>query len=423
LTWQRTLARKILFWVLAFAPLFIVLEASSYILIKKTVPNRIVARLENRSLDLYIAQRKQTLVEQPKILTTSIATQGSDSNVAGLRMFHPELGWDYPPNIIYSDIDGITYHHGPYGERLTCTSYKTTSIATYGDSFTYCANVKDDCTWQTLLAHRLNQNVLNFGVGGYGTDQAVLKHELQSQTAAKIAMLCILPENINRIVNIYRPFYTYNDPLRLTKPIFIRKDNHLVLLSNPLRRFEDVKKLDDKAFLNEFGKYDYWYQLDQNLPQLSFPWSVSLLHWRAPVFQQIGISLPWPLHGLWWTPHYPWNLFDEDYPFSVMRHVVDRFVVNARSRGSIPIIVIIPHKDFIQELMDYGFSRAARLTDYLSAQKYPFIDVIQIMANMRPSRAQLERLYHGHATTEGNQLLADILYGNLKTNFDNVLNP
>ncbi|MCL5125257.1 MAG: hypothetical protein M1511_12320, partial [Deltaproteobacteria bacterium] len=32
--------------------------------------------------------------------------------------------------------------------------------------------------------------------------------------------------------------------------------------------------------------------------------------------------------------------------------------------------------DFIQESMDYGFSRVARLTDYLSKAKYPFIDVV-----------------------------------------------
>ncbi|MGC8605247.1 MAG: hypothetical protein ACP5VS_16390, partial [Desulfomonilaceae bacterium] len=352
-------------------------------MIKKTVPNRIISRLGKRNLDFYASQRKHTFTDEPQELTSSIVDRRNDSNTSSLKMFHPELGWDYPPNIIYRDIDGITYHHGPNGERISCASYKNTAIATYGDSFTYCSNVNDDCTWQTFLASRLNQNVLNFGVGGYGTDQAALKYELRPQIATKIAMLCILPENINRVVNIYRPFYTYNDPLKLTKPIYIKKGKRLVLLPNPLKRPEDIKELDDKAFLNELANHDYWYQLDQNLPQLSFPWIVSLFNWRTPVFQQISISLPW--HDLFGRPRYPWNLFNEDYPFSVMRHVVDRFVANARSRESIPIVVIMPHKDFIRELMDYGFSRTARLTDYLSAQQYPFIDVIQIIANTRPS--------------------------------------
>ena len=207
-------------------------------------------------------------------------------------MFHPVLGWDYPPNIIYQDIDDIIYHHGAHGERRTCTSYGTTLIATYGDSFTYCANVRDEDTWQTFLARKLSSNVLNFGVGAYGTDQAMLKYELQSQVRTKIVMLCIFPENINRIVNIYRPFYTYVDPVRLTKPLFVRHGDGFKLVSNPLKSAEDFSKLDDPTFLNELAKLDYWYQFDKNLPGLSFPWIFSLFHWWRPVLKQLSVSLP-----------------------------------------------------------------------------------------------------------------------------------
>ncbi|MCL5125662.1 MAG: SGNH/GDSL hydrolase family protein [Deltaproteobacteria bacterium] len=421
MTWPKTPAKRIFFWFLAFAPLLIVIEASSYILIKKTIPSRIIARLGKTNLDSYLIQRKEMPSARPKILSSSVGIREQKAITAGLKMFHPVLGWNYPPNIVYQNIDGITYHHGPHGERITCSSYYETPIATYGDSFTYCENVRDECTWQTFLARKLNQNVLNFGVGGYGTDQAVLKYELQNQIKTKIVMLCILPENINRVVNIYRPFYTYNDPLRLTKPIFIKKNNQLKLVPNPLKRLADIKKLDEKTFLEDLAKYDYWYQLDQKLPELSFPWTASLLRWRKPVFQQIYISLPWSLRAQS-SLHYPWNLFDEDYPFSVMQHVVDLFVANAHKRGATPLIVIMPHKDFIQESMDYGFSRVARLTDYLSKAKYPFIDVVQIMADMNLSRSKLGKLYHDHATTEGNQVLADILYSYLKTNFKQLLN-
>jgi hypothetical protein len=409
---KPSMIKRLTYWILAFVPLFIILEASAYIILKQTIPSRISGRVGEKNIEFQLSQRKQTIQNQPQIISDA-KTSTNGSGVVGLRLFHPFLGWDYPPDITYRDIDNVTYHHGPLGERLTCTSYESTLISTYGDSFTYCANVGNDCTWQTFLAKKLNQNVLNFGVGGYGTDQAVLKHEFQNQIHTKIVMLCILPENINRIVNIYRPFYTYNDPLRLTKPIFVKKGNQLVLVPNPLRSVDDIDKLDDPKFMMELAKYDYWYQLDQKLPSLSFPWTVSLFHWRDAVLKQIGVPLPSPALTLL-KPRYPWNLFDEDYPLSVMRHLVDRFVANASAEGSFPIIVIMPHKDYIQESMDYGVNRVARLVEYLTAHKYPFIDAVQIMANMKPSRAELRKMYHGHATALGNEVLAEIIFNNLK---------
>ena len=412
---KPSMIKKVAYWILAFVPLFIILETSAYVLLKKTIPNRISGRVGDRNIEFQLDQRKQTSQNQHQIVFDSkTSTNSHGARAGGLRMFNPLLGWDYPPDITYQDIDNITYNHGPMGERLTCTSYENTFISTYGDSFTYCANVQDDCTWQTFLAKRLNRNVLNFGVGGYGTDQAVLKHELQNQINPKIVMLCILPENINRVVNIYRPFYTYNDPLRLTKPVFVKKGDQLVLVPNPLKSVDDIDKLDDPEFMMELAKYDYWYQLDQKLPGLSFPWTVSLFHWRDAVLKQIGISLPRTAYTTFLKPHYPWNLFDEDYPFSVMCHLVDRFVVNASARGSFPIIVIMPHKDYIQESMEHGVNRVARLVKYLTDQKYSFIDTVQIMANMGPSGSELERMYHGHATAWGNEVLAEIIFNHLK---------
>jgi hypothetical protein len=402
-------------------PTLVVLEAASYVLIKKMVPTRITGRVGRGSIEFHLAQRKQPSLDQPKFIFDSSGTIAAEkSSIPGFRMFHPALGWDYPPNIIYQDVDDIIYHHDAHGERRTCTSYATTLMATYGDSFTYCANVRDEDTWQTFLAEKLSSNVLNFGVGAYGTDQAMLKYELQRPVFTKIVMLCIFPENINRVVNIYRPFYTYIDPVRLTKPLFVRHGDGFKLVSNPLKCAEDFSKLDDPAFLNELAKFDYWYQFDQNLPGLSFPWVFSFFHWRRPVLKQLSLSLPHALYP-YAARSYPWNLFDEDYPLAIMCHIVDRFVATARSRGSVPIIVIMPHRDVVQELMDHGVNRVARLVDHLSNQKYPFVDAVQVEADMKPSRVQLDHWYHGHATREGNQVLADILSRYLESNFGGLI--
>ena len=50
--------------------------------------------------------------------------------------------------------------------------------------------------------------VLNLGVGGYGTDQAFLKYKLtQKNLDADMVLIGYMTENCNRNVNTYRPFY------------------------------------------------------------------------------------------------------------------------------------------------------------------------------------------------------------------------
>jgi hypothetical protein len=257
-------------------------------------------------------------------------------------------------------------------------------------------------------------------VGGYGSDQAMLKYEIQPDIRPKIVMLCIFPENINRIVNIYRPFYTYDDPLSLTKPMYVRKGNRFKLIANPVTCSEDLSKLEDPTFLSDLAMLDYWYQFDSKLPRLSFPWTLSLFYWWKPIRNQLSVSLPYADH-FFRERSYPGNLFDESYPFDVMCHVVDRFVALARARGSIPIIVVMPHKDYVQELIDNRLSRVAKFTDFLSNRKYHFVDAIGAVADMKPSKLQLDSWYHGHATRKGNLVLAEILHRYVEANFGALL--
>jgi len=399
---------------MALVPLLFFLELASYVMGTNLVPTRIRGRLGCRTAEFHVEERHKAHLLQPK-LVRSVATAESVGRAAEpeLAMFNPVLGWDYPPDITYRDFSGILCHHGSMGERFTCTSFRTTGIATYGDSFTYCSQVPDEQTWQTFLAEKLGTNVLNFGVGGYGTDQALLKYEHQDRTLAKIVMLCILPENINRIVNIYRPFYQYDDPLALTKPLFIRDGSGFKVFPNPLNTVWDVAKLDDPIFMKRLGELDYWYRLDQELPPLRFPYILSLVQWRKTMLDQLALTAARVL-PFRYEARYPWNLFEEAEPFAIMCHIVDMFVKTAISRGETPIIIIMAHKDYVQELMDYRVSRAAKLVSYMKRKQYMVIDLIQAMATMNPTRKELDEWYEGHATAAGNKITAKIIASNLK---------
>ncbi len=339
----------------------------------------------------------------------------------GRLLFHPILGWDYPPDLIYQDHK-VLYTHGCWGERLTCTSFPETLISTYGDSFVYCAGVGDEQTWQSYLARCIGSNVLNFGVGGYGTDQACLKYlERGSMVPTPVTMLCIFPENINRVVNIFRPFYCYEERGGFTKPIFVRAADGFQLVPNPINNVSDIAKRGDLAFLKKLGKLDYWYHLDQILPEFSFPYVFSLYSWRKSVLDELVLSLGRIVPSLSGQRHYSWNLYDEPGPLSIMCHVVDVFVEAARSRGSVPIIVMIPHKDCILELMDNGVSRYENLLKHMRQKNYFYIDAVKAVAEMKPSRSQLEKWYEDHATADGNKLLADIIVSHLMQNYPSLM--
>jgi hypothetical protein len=85
------------------------------------------------------------------------------------------------------------------------------------------------------LAARLNCRVGNFGVGGYGTDQALLRFMHNPSDPSSVAVLGIFADNIQRNVNRVRYFLVGGDPL-LIKPRFVLDDDgtlRLVAFTQP----------------------------------------------------------------------------------------------------------------------------------------------------------------------------------------------
>ncbi len=409
-----------MFWLLAFVPLVILVEGGSWLVLKNSVPSRVRNRIGCGNIEFQLAQRARIKNFHPVFLNKPAFENGFNvGKTTSLYMFHPVLGWDYPPGIVYRDIDNIVYSHGADGERKTCTDYPTTSVTTYGDSFTYGTDVADEQTWQTYLADRLHTNVLNYGVAGYGTDQAYLKYKLGGHMGANIVMLGIWPENINRVLNRYRPFLHYDERLGLTKPIFVHAGGQFELLPNPLEHVEDIRHLQEPSFLKELAQVDYWFQQDAHLPAISFPFVLSLFRWRKTVIKQCQLSMRKLFPSI--PAEYPCNQFDEDGPLSVMCYIVDRFVQTARSRGATPIIVIMAHKDQVREVMEFHLSRAQRLIAYLAKKEYPYIDVLQEMADMHPGPDQLKDWFIGHTSSEGNKVVADIIGRHLEKNYAHLI--
>jgi len=76
-------------------------------------------------------------------------------------------------------------------------------VEAFGDSFVYGWEVDDEHAWPNRLAETLHCRVANYGVPGYGSDQAYLRY-LQTPDRAKVVIWSHMGENILRDVTRIR---------------------------------------------------------------------------------------------------------------------------------------------------------------------------------------------------------------------------
>jgi lysophospholipase L1-like esterase len=107
--------------------------------------------------------------------------------------YHPLLGYDGLPNV-RGRFHGQTVTHNAQGNRGPDVAFEkppgVTRVVVVGDSQAWGYGVADDETIPAQLSRLLNEGgaaryeVVNLGVGGYGTDQAFLKYVVQGRRYA-----------------------------------------------------------------------------------------------------------------------------------------------------------------------------------------------------------------------------------------------
>ncbi len=185
-------------------------------------------------------------------------------------VWDPILGWSPRPNSTgYGDLhrnnaQGI---RGDLPVALSAAAgvYR---IALFGDSFTYGHEVDEKNSWGSSLGENLraagvNAEVLNFGVAGYGMDQAYLRwSEFGRQFEPDLVVFGFQPENAKRNLNLLRPILYYGEKTPFFKPRFVLKDGQLRVVNTPciapdrivetLRSFEEWEEAQHEHY------YDPW---------------------------------------------------------------------------------------------------------------------------------------------------------------------
>lgn len=190
--------------------------------------------------------------------------------------FDSELGWVRKPNstgIEKKFIGNSSFSINNRGARsnLELDLLIPTAMA-IGDSYTFARQVNDHEAWTYLLSKKLNQNVLNFGVGNYGLDQSLLrlKRELVLYPNVKNIVIGVVPETISRILCTWKHYSEYGNTFAF-KPRFQLQTNQLTLLPNKMKSLDDF--INWHFHEKEINQNDYFYQTKFNQEIVEFPYS------------------------------------------------------------------------------------------------------------------------------------------------------
>ena len=334
--------------------------------------------------------------------------------------FDQGLGWTSTPAIKRTS-GGITYQHNRAGIRAN-RDYAPSPppgvrrIEAFGDSYTYCQDVNGPDCWTSMLEERWpGTEVLNFGVVGYGLDQAWLRFQAEGPAFQPCAVLLgYMIENINRVLVRFRPYYTPDTGIVLSKPRFLLAErpttvdgvqdgpwtlDGLRLLPNPVT---DPRQLTDARWVEQtLGPEDGWF-----FPGLFVPSPLDVLE-AARVVRSAAFRLQ---HDrlLRETPTVGYS--DGREAYLIVQRVLAGFARQVRAQGATPVVLLLSPEDDLNRALRGEPPVYAPLADWLNQQGIPTLDLTDdLVDEARRSGLGAVMGDRTHYRPLGNRVVADAL--------------
>jgi hypothetical protein len=247
-----------------------------------------------------------------------------------------------------------------------------------------------------------NLEVLNFGVGGYGMDQAYLRFMVEgSAFSPDVVIIGFVSAGLRRLENVYRRFLsTRNYPL--VKPRFLLDENgRLIEVRSPIEDISEYELLlvQPRAIL-KLAPMDQWYEpLVYENPLYDISASVRLL------------STAW---GRFYSRYLDKNAVFKDGVFNssstafrLQIAILNQFVEQVRAAGAVPVVAIFPSERSLERA---GASQARvfdPLLEYLKGQDVEYIDLTDaFLAVGSESKSDTWFMPGGHYSPAGNAIVA-----------------
>lgn len=261
-----------------------------------------------------------------------------------------------------------------------------TDIALVGDSFTYGGEVSYEESWGYVLNQMLGEEyrVLNFGVSGYGLDQAYLRYEKDvTQRSPKVVILGFIEDDLVRTMKVY-PFLSSLWNIPFSKPRFVLRDGEIVNISMSTLPPEEMfsrGSISELPFLEYDGVYrpsDWqkrWYHVS---------YLVRLFLNRFPSWSAVSFE------------------DSEEELVSVNAEIFKAFIRSAKQAGAIPLVVFFPTQKNINERSSH-LSLRKRV---LELAGIAYIDSTPCLLEVPPS---LRFAPDSHYSPQGNAAVAKCL--------------
>ncbi len=353
----------------------------------------------------YRPARIHSLSETHKIATTHLLKKNTPKWIG---TYSPTLGWTLKKGgetkLYQTNSQGIR------GDKKYSfiPSNQTIRISAFGDSFTFSEDVSNDDAWAKILTSNYSGlEVLNFGVGGYGLDQAFLRYKQDGiRFNSHIIFIGFMTSNINRNVNVYRPFLRTNTEIPLSKPRFILKKNKLVLIKNPMEQLSQYQQILDhpEKILPKMAADDF------------FPHYFFKKEWKADFLPSVRLFKLVALRiNQKFMPKTGVQYEGETPALKITLRIFDEFVKTSLQNNSLPIILIFPRTSDIRRYQQGKPRQYNPLITSFKSKGFLFIDLLEVFIE-QGRISNLEELFIPHYNPLVNQWVAKYIFDYLKTN-------
>ncbi|MDC8447043.1 MAG: SGNH/GDSL hydrolase family protein [Nitrospira sp.] len=247
------------------------------------------------------------------------------------------LGWSIGPNrrsvdgMYLSSAEGV---RSPTVNMSMLTQKSKGRIVLIGDSFTFGEEVKFEETWGYFLQQYVGgeRQVLNYGVPGYGLDQAYLRYLRDVRPLhPDIMVIGLISHDIERTMTVYN-FISFPEwEFPFAKPRFSFSNGDLAILNSPVPSPEAITKwssIDQLPFL-EYDRGYYESEWDSTKLDCSY------------LFRFLTSKFPrWPIRSA---------EVSDRAQIALNSEILLKLISVAREDGTLPVVVFFPtHGTFVR---------------------------------------------------------------------------
>jgi hypothetical protein len=298
-------------------------------------------------------------------------------------VYDRDLGWSIGPNrrsedgLYFSSHEGIR-SNDPDVRYETMNASAT--VALVGDSNAFSLEVPYADTWGHHLQQSLPEGtiVLNYGVNGYGIDQAFLRYERDVRPAnPDVVVFAFIQHDLFRSFAAYTFLSFPPWELRFAKPRFAIIDDRLVLMNRPTPTPEAILATESAHDLPN---------VDLDIGYDQYRWQSRFSRW--PYVIRLFTSL----FPAWRKPS---DDFSDEAIIDLNSRILRKFHERASSTSSIPLLLLLPSGAESNDLATAVLRRAG----------LPYLDLTACLAALPQHQRRVES--DAHFSGVANRLLAE----------------